>query len=72
MKRFVFGQILLVSGLKMLYSHNWPITLSGKITTAHRLFSEHLIQNENKHQIMNMSILSVSVALFAACQFQQP
>jgi len=72
MKRFVFGQILLVSGLKMLYSHNWPIMLSGKITTAHRLFSEHLIQNENKHQIMNMSILSVSVALFAACQFQQP
>ena len=28
--------------------------ISGKITTAPRLVSEHLIKNENKHQIMNV------------------
>ena len=27
---------------------------SGKITTTPRLVSEHLIKNENKHQIMNV------------------
>ena len=27
---------------------------SGKITTAPKLVSEHLIKNENKHQIMNV------------------
>ena len=27
---------------------------SGEITTAPRLVSKHLIQNENKHQIMNV------------------
>ena len=35
-------------------SSNWPIIISGKITTAPRLVSEHLIKNENKHQIMNV------------------
>ena len=34
-----FGQVLAVSGLK---------------TTVPRLFFEHLLQNENKHQIMNV------------------
>ena len=28
--------------------------ISGKITTVPRLFSEHLVQDENKHQIMNV------------------
>ena len=28
--------------------------ISGKITTVPRLFQEHLLQNENKHQIMNV------------------
>ena len=28
--------------------------MSGKITTVPRLFSEHSLQNENKHQIMNV------------------
>ena len=32
------------------------ISISGKITTVRRLFSEHLLQNENKHQIMNVHI----------------
>jgi len=27
---------------------------SGKITTISRLFSEHLLQNEKQHQIMNV------------------
>ena len=41
--------------------------ISDKITTIPRLFSEHSLQNENKHQIMNvhtkwnclMAILSI-------------
>ena len=28
--------------------------VSNKITTVPRLFSEHFLQNENKHQIMNV------------------
>ena len=28
--------------------------ISGKITTVPKLFSEHLVQDENKHQIMNV------------------
>ena len=28
--------------------------IGGKITTVPRLFSEHLVQDENKHQIMNV------------------
>ena len=45
-----FSQVLAVSGMKTLVvSHR---CISGKITTAPRLFSEHLTQNENKHQIM--------------------
>ena len=28
--------------------------MSGKITTVPRLFSEHSLQSENKHQIMNV------------------
>ena len=35
-------------------SSNWPIMTSDKITTPPRLVSEHLIKNENKHQIMNV------------------
>ena len=30
------------------------IHISGKITTVPRLFFEHLLQNENTHQIMNL------------------
>ena len=29
-------------------------TISDKITTVPRLFSEHSLQNKNKHQIMNV------------------
>ena len=48
-----FGQVLAVSGKKTLViSHRCDI--SGKITTVLRLFSEHLLQDENKHQIMNV------------------
>ena len=32
-------------------SHKSPMCTSGKITTKPRLFSEHLLQDENKHQI---------------------
>ena len=28
--------------------------ISGKITTVPKLFSEHLLQDESKHQIMNV------------------
>ena len=35
-------------------SHKSPMCIGGKITTVPRLFSEHLVQDENKHQIMNV------------------
>ena len=46
-----FGQILAVSGQKMLAIQE---TKSDKITTVPRFFSEHSLQNQNKHQIMNV------------------
>jgi len=33
-----------------------PFHIRGKITSLPRLISEHLLQNENKHQIMNVHI----------------
>ena len=48
-----FGQVLAVSGLKTLVTSDLDTT-SGKITTLPRLFSEHSLQIENKHQIMNV------------------
>ena len=54
--------IPMLSGLVMYcfslenVSSNWPNMTSVKITTAPRLVSEHLIKNENKHQIMNVHI----------------
>ena len=48
-----FGQVLAVSGKKKV-SHKSAMCISGKITTVPRLFSEHLLQDENKHQIMNV------------------
>ena len=48
-----FGGVLAVSGQKMLAISNQYV-ISGKITTAPRLFSEHSLQNEKKHQIMNV------------------
>ena len=47
-----FGQLLVVSGQKTLAISNQYVC--GKITTVPRLFSEHSLQNENKHQIMNV------------------
>ena len=35
-------------------SYKWPMCIGGKITTVPRLFLEHLLQNENKHQITNV------------------
>ena len=35
-------------------SHKSPMCIGGKITTVPKLFSEHLLQDENKHQIMNV------------------
>ena len=46
-----FGQVLLVSGMKLLVTSNRYI---GEVTTIPRLVLEHLFQNENKHQIMNV------------------
>ena len=46
-----FGQVLAVSEEN---SHKSPMCISGKITTVPRLFSEHLLQDENKYQIMNV------------------
>ena len=47
-----FGQVLVVSGQKTLAISNRYVC--GKITTIPRLFSEHLLQSKNKHQIMNV------------------
>ena len=53
--------IPILSGLVNYYlfrdenvSHKSSMCISGKITTVPRLFSEHLVQDENKHQIMNV------------------
>ena len=46
-----FGQVALL-GMKTLVKS--PMCIGGKITTVPRLFSEHLVQDENKHQIMNV------------------
>ena len=35
-------------------SHKSPMCISGKITTIPGLFSEHLLQDKNKHQIMDV------------------
>ena len=50
-----FGQVLAVFRDENV-SHKLPMCtiISGKITTVPRLFSEHSLQNENKHQIMNV------------------
>ena len=48
-----FGEVLAVSGLKLLVTTNRYV---GKTTTVPRQFSEHLFQNENKHQIMKVHI----------------
>ena len=39
-----------------IVSYKYPIRISGKITSVPRLFSEHLHQMKNKHQIMNVHI----------------
>ena len=49
-----FRQVLAVSGMKTLVIIKSPICIGGKITTVPKLFSEHLLQDENKHQIMNV------------------
>ena len=49
-----FGQVLAVSGMKTYVSHKLPMCISSKITTVPKLFSEHLLQDEKKHQIMNV------------------
>ena len=49
-----FGQVLAVSGMKTLVISHRCVYIGGKITTVPRLFSEHLLQDENKHQIMNV------------------
>ena len=49
-----FGQVLAVSGMKTLVISLRCVAISDKITTAPRLFSEHSLQNENKHQIINV------------------
>ena len=47
-----FGQVLAVSGMKTLViSHQ---CVCCKITMVPKLFSEHLLQDKNKHQIINV------------------
>ena len=48
------GQVVAVSVKKTLVISHRCVAISGKITTVSRLFSEHLLQDENKHQIMNV------------------
>ena len=50
-----FGQVLAVSGMHENVSHKSPMCIGGKITTVPRLFSEHLLQDENKHPFMNVN-----------------
>ena len=71
-----FGQVLAVSGMKTLVIIKSPMCISGKITTAPRLFSEHLLQNENKHQIMNVHtkwncLIPILSGLVKYCLFRQ-
>ena len=49
-----FGQVLAVLGKKMLVLIKSPMCISVKITTIQGFFSEHFLQDENKHQIMNV------------------
>ena len=49
-----FGQVLAVRFRDENVSHKSPMCIGGKITTVPRLFSEYLLQDENKHQIMNV------------------
>jgi len=49
-----FGQAQAVSRKKTLVISHRCMCISGKITTVPRLFSQHSLQNENKHQIMNV------------------
>ena len=67
-----FGQVLPVSVMKLLVTSNRYI---GKITTVPRLFLEHLFQNENKHQIMNVHtkwncLIPILSGLVKYCLFQ--
>ena len=48
------GQVLAVSGKKTLVISHRCVCMGGKITIVSRLFSEHLLQDENKHQILNV------------------
>ena len=49
-----FGQVLAVSGKKTLVINLRCVAIMDKITTVPRLFSERSLQNEIKHQIMNV------------------
>ena len=48
-----FGQVLAVSGKKTLVISHQCVQVV-KSQPVPRLFSEHSLQNENKHQIMNV------------------
>ena len=43
--------------MKLLVTSDQYVTASGKITTTTRPFSEHLLQEGNKHQIMSVHIM---------------
>ena len=46
---------MMIMNSSALFSSSLSTTsVSGKITTVPRLFSEHSLQDENKHQIMNV------------------
>ena len=49
-----FGQITCFRA--EIVSYKYRIRIRGKITSVPRLFSEHLHQMKNKHQIMNVHI----------------
>ena len=49
-----FDQVLAISGNKFLSTSYCPVCTKSKITTVPGLFFGHSIQNENKHQIMNV------------------
>ena len=69
-----FGQVLPVSGMKLLATSNRYI---GKVTTIpiDSFWNTYIFQNENKHQIMNVHtkwncLIPILSGLVKYCLFQ--
>ena len=70
------GQVLLVSGLKMLVVRKSMLHVSGKITTVPQLFSRNSPSPNGKHQIVNVHtkwncLIPILSSLVKYCLFRQ-